>query len=178
MLLSFSLVLVVCCWLVVGSICVFSSSFLKYNCTCIYYVCLLFFSCNHTKTNNNNNRYETTKGNTVLRLSIPTDLIENKEEYEAYEKKIKKENEEKTNSGSTLKKRKVGEDGQTSSSNGEHNTSAAAEEKPILPMVTFDNVMNEYTKEEIFDFRHGTAKRTLHFQTFSKYLWIQINRYT
>ena len=144
----------------------------------MYTLCLSSFLLVQSHQNNNNNRYETTKGNTVLRLSIPTDLIENKEEYEAYEKKIKKENEEKTNSGSTLKKRKVGEDGQTSSSNGEHNMSAAAEEKPVLPMVTFDNVMNEYTKEEIFDFRDGTAKRTLHFQTFSKYLWIQINRYT
>ena len=52
------------------------------------------------------------------------------------------------------------------------------EEKKILPRVMFEDVLNEYTEEESFEFRSGRATRTSHFGSFPKYLWIQMNRYT
>jgi len=108
-------------------------------------------------------KYDVTDGNTILRLSIPTEMISNRAEYEAYEK-MQEEEEEKDNEPSETKKRKVDDVGEKT--------------KVVLPNVHFEDVLKEYAKADVFDFRSGQAKRTNHFGNFPQYLWVQMNRYT
>jgi len=115
-------------------------------------------------------QYKETDGNSILRLSIPTHQISNRVEYEAYESRTQKEDTSST--PSEFKKRKVEGKNQNAQEKEEE------KEKPILPNVNFSDVLNEYSKEDIFDFRQGQAKRTNHFGNFPQYLWIQMNRYT
>jgi uncharacterized UBP type Zn finger protein len=115
-------------------------------------------------------KYETTRGNKVLRLPIPVHMISNQKEYDEYlaaaaeEEAQGKQESPQENKSNQAKKRKV--------------ESTASKIPVVLPNVNFEDVLHNYKREDIFDFRSGTAKRTAHLGNFPQYLWVQLNRYT
>jgi ubiquitin carboxyl-terminal hydrolase 5/13 len=135
------------------------------------------------------------KGDLFLRLMIPVEAAVNREEVEKFkERKQEKEEEEKekkkqklTMTSSTGEGGGEGGNGggiSTSSSSSPTTTKKEEEEEEVLPIVPFPACLDTFARaEDLEDYystalgHKGPARKSVRFQTFPRYLALQLKRY-